>query len=144
MGLRNTPMQIGDGNWTAQRVMDLYRSICQQRKMAPRPDLRNEFGDHPGVAFHFALDTFIDLAKAGDLPSIELVLRILETDDSMPFGMTLKSRGSRALKRQAHLLTEGQRHRVMARVRNMEARGYTPREFKEYARLSRFLQRNLG
>ena len=114
---------------------------CKKAKLIPVNITPDQNEDASIVRIYPVVAKLIDLAKMGDLAAIEIILQLIESDDSMPFGMTLKSRGSRALKVQAHLLNSNQQNRLINRVINMESRGYTPREFYEYSRLSRMLIR---
>jgi hypothetical protein len=83
------------------------------------------------------MDRVIDGAKEGDLACVQLCLELIQQDQGFPFGMVLKSQAARALRRCVGLLADGQKKLIRQRVITMLSRGYTPREFGEYAKLAK-------
>ena len=135
----NTHDYNGPGEWSADQVVHRYQCICRALGKDPRaikPGIHKE----KGVTRIFpVMDSVIEAANDGDLSALELCLQLIEVDNSMPFGMILKSRAARALKRNAAVLTRSQRSRIENRVSDMIARDYRPREFQEYVKLERRL-----
>ena len=140
--MKNINDYNGNGKWSRIELTKLYLNLCKSSKVDPQ-DIRPMISENNTTTWIYpVMDKIIDLAKLGDQIAIEIVLQLMESDDSMPFGMTLKSCGSRAIKVNSHLLNSDQQKRIIRRVEDMKNRGYTPREFYEYSRLSRMIIRN--
>jgi hypothetical protein len=132
----------GPSEWSLLSLQERYQKIASSMGCEPkelRPRIHKE-GDTTWI--YPVMDEIIDAAKLGDSPALELCLQLIEQDTSMPFGTILKSQAARALKKNSALLSLSQRQRIDARITDMDARNYKPREFKEYIRIQKRLNEN--
>jgi hypothetical protein len=136
----------GTGFWSVEEVLRRYAEyarvfgITQPRDRTPLTTLDGDI-----ERIYPVMDRVIEGIEAGDLGCAELGVEFIQTSDSFPFGMTIKSNVARALRRTT--LTEAQKERIRRRVVEMLEAAYLPREFRQYAKLARklglseFLQR---
>ena len=108
----------GDGDWSVDGVL--------------RPKVHTE---GPILWVYPIMDAVIDGIKENDLACIELGIDFICESKSFPFGMTLKSRAARALRKAT--LTQHQCDRIRSRVALMLLEGYIPQEYRFYSRLLR-------
>ena len=126
----------GKGFWSVEEVLRRYAQyarvfgITQLRDLTPSTHSK---GDNQWI--YPVMDQVIEGIEADDLGCAELGVEFIETSDSFPFGMILKSNVARALRRAT--LTETQNERIRRRVIEMLETGYLPREFRYYAKLAR-------
>jgi hypothetical protein len=126
----------GLGRWSREGIFARYRELCRELRLEPATDLRpleQTKGDVRWV--HPILDKVIQGIDAGDAACIGIGLDLIEEDEHLPFGKTLKSNTARALRRAP--LTKGQSARIRKRVVAMLLAGNVPHEFKQYVKLLR-------
>ena len=127
----------GQGLWSRESIEDRFNSYAKTlgttiSKLEPRVH------EEGLIKWIYPLaDAIADGIEKKDPACIELGIELIETSDSMPFGMILKSNAARALRRNASLLTESQRDRVRKRVAYMLISAYMPREFLQYVKLAK-------
>ena len=126
----------GTGRWALEAVLGRYREYALRFRVTRARDLapfEHVAGDERRV--YPVMFRVIEGAEAGDAACVELCVELVESDQTMPFGMILKSNAARALRRAG--LTAEQQERVRRRVFGMLLAGRVPREYREYAKLLR-------
>jgi len=128
----------GQGFWSVDEVLKRYAEYARRFNITQPADLtpRTSSTDD-GKWIWPVMEHVIEAIEAGDSACAELGVEFIETSESFPFGMTLKSNVARALRRTP--LTEEQKERIRRRVVEMLETEYLPREFVQYAKLARKL-----
>lgn len=127
----------GKGRWSRESVEGRFKSYSKSfgttiGKLEPR------IYEEAGVRWIYPLAEAVEEGiKKKDPACIELGVELIETSESMPFGMILKSNAARALRRQATRLTPDQKDRIRKRVAEMLIAEYMPREFLQYVKLAK-------
>jgi len=126
----------GEGDWSVTAVQARYRRYCAALGLDTPCALQPlTHSDARGTWISPIMHPVIEGIATGDPACAMIGVEFIEQDQSFPFGLILKSRTARALRRAD--LPETLKTRIRRRVAAMLATGYTPREFKEYARLLR-------
>ncbi len=126
----------GTGIWSVEEILRRYREYARQFGIETLRDLRPlVHSTDEGTWVYPVMDRVFDGIEEGDLACVQLGIEFIETNESFPFGMILKSKVARALRHAT--LTETQKERVRKRVVEMLTSGYLPREFRQYAKLIR-------
>lgn len=127
----------GKGNWSRESVETRFKSYSKSlgttiEKLEPR------IYEEASVKWIYPLaEAVAEGIEKKDPACIELGIELIETSESMPFGMILKSNAARMLRRNAILLTADQRDRIRKRVADMIISEYMPREFLQYVKLAK-------
>ena len=128
----------GEGFWSVDEVLKRYAEYARRFDITQPAELNPlVHSTDDGKWIYPVMDRVIEGIEAGDSACAELGIEFIETNESFPFGMTLKSNVARALRRAT--LTEVQKERIRRRVVEMLEAGYLPREFRQYAKLARKL-----
>jgi hypothetical protein len=128
------PRLDGTGPWTHEAIRERYRRACRAHRVQPQPWPDPGRPEACGWTAR-TMDVLAERMRQGDLAAADIGIEFIEEDGSFAFGRTTKGRVARALR---HVpLTAAQKDRIRRRVVAMLARGYLPREFREYARLLR-------
>lgn len=130
---RRPPLD-GTGLWTREAVRERYRRACRVYRVEPPPWPEPGWLEARGWVAGL-MDRLAERMEQGDLAAAEIGIAFIEEDGGFAFGRTTKCRVARALRHCG--LTDTQKDRIRRRVIDMLARGYLPREFREYARLLR-------
>jgi hypothetical protein len=126
----------GKGDWAATSVRARYESYASQLKLPVLADLEpRSFSKGDTRWIYPIMERVIEGIESGDPACAELGIDFISESGSFPFGMLLKSKTARALRRSE--LSEPQKQRIRRRVVQMLIEEYLPREFKEYAKLLR-------
>ncbi len=126
----------GTGRWSADSVLERYRSYAQEIGTLLDKNLAPEKHTEGSVTWIYPImDEVIAAIGRADKACIAIGIEFIEEDQHFPFGRILKSNTARALRR-AELSPE-QVERVRERVVRMLLAGSVPREFKEYSKLLR-------
>ena len=126
----------GTGRWSADAVLERYRSYAQQIGTLLDKNLEPREHTEGNVKWIYPImDAVIVAIEGGDDASIAIGIEFIEEDQHFPFGRILKSNTARALRRAD--LSQEQVERVRERVVRMLLAGSVPREFKEYSKLLR-------
>lgn len=126
----------GEGPWAAGAIIERYGRYAREHRLCSMTDLQprtHAKGEDRWV--YPVMERVIAGIEAGDPACAEIGVDFISEDASFPFGMVLKTKTARALRRAA--LTQRQQDRIRARVFDMLLREYLPREYREYAKLLR-------
>lgn len=99
---------------------------------------------HPGGHLsHVCRQVALEIRK-GNATAVRIACRVLIKDPGMPFGKLIKSGFARALKQDVTLLSEMQRHGLIAKTCELLSLEFCPRETEDYCKLiKRFGQAEL-
>jgi hypothetical protein len=126
----------GSGSWSVEAVQARYDTYAHRLRPAERTDLAPR--EHQSGADRWiypVMEHIIEGIEKGDPACAEIGVEFIEESASFPFGMSLKSRTARALRRAE--LTPEQKERIRRRAVEMLRTAYLPGEFREYAKLAR-------
>jgi hypothetical protein len=126
----------GDGEWSVDSVVRRYETYCRQLHVPEQrillPKTHTE-GDSRWI--YPIMDAVIQGIKEDDPACTELGIDFISESKGFPFGMTLKSKAARALRKAT--LSARQEDRIRTRVATMLIEGYLPQEYRFYSRLLR-------
>jgi hypothetical protein len=130
----------GDGEWSAERVVERYRDRARELGIAEPRDLTpqvHEAGTHRWI--YPVMDQVIEGIVAGDAACVEIGIDFLQPGLVLPFGRRLHAATARALRRAS--ISSWQASRLRTRIYRMLVEGWVPAEFREYAKLLRRIGR---
>jgi hypothetical protein len=121
--------------WSVEGIRKRYKAYADEMgvdaiQLVPS---RHKEGERTWV--YPLMEQVIERIEAGDRAAIEIGIEFIEEDEFFVFGMVLKSKTARALRRAP--LTEKQQDRIRERLVVMMLAGNVPHEFREYKRLLR-------
>lgn len=120
--------------WRLDRVKARYQGYCQRYNVDHQEvSISGYYLERPWTAS--VLKPLIDRMKQGDLAAAEIGIEMIEEDRGLIFGPIVKSNIPRALAK--CFLTEQQKERVRRRTVEMLLRKFMPKEFRQYAWLTR-------
>ena len=126
----------GMGQWSRVRVGERYAAYCLTLGVVGQRDLHpREHSEGDKKWIYPILDEVIAGIVAADPACVALGIDLIEEDQLLPFGSTLKTNTARALRRT--VLTEPQKARLRKRIVSMLVAGIIPHEFREYSKLLR-------
>jgi hypothetical protein len=126
----------GSGRWSRKSILAYYDQLARRLRVAVPLDLRPMESVSADIQRVYpVMDRIIEGIGRGDVACIEIGVEFIEEDQTFPFGKRLKSNAARALRRAE--LTSRQKERIRKRVMEMLIAGYTPHEYRQYAKLAR-------
>ena len=126
----------GEGEWSSDSVIRRYEAYCLKFKVpAQRRLLPVIYGTGDDRRIYPIMDAVNQGIKEDDPACIEIGIDFICESKGFPFGMTLKSKTARALRKAT--LTSRQQDRIRNRVAQMLISGYLPQEYRFYVRLFR-------
>jgi hypothetical protein len=126
----------GTGPWTRDAIVERYQRYCRDLGVREPAELHpREHIERDKKWVYPVMDEIIPLIDRGNAAAIALGVELVEDDQFMPFGRTLKANTARALRRAK--LTPTQMERLRRRIVGVLISGAIRREFRQYARLLR-------
>jgi hypothetical protein len=126
----------GTGEWTRERVLARYEEYARVFGVAePRVLTAREHRSEEGTWIYPILDPVIEGIVAGDRACIAIGVDLVESDEEVPFGLTLKYQTARALRRT--VLDAASKQRLRERILFLLVTGRFSRYFSEYYKLLR-------
>lgn len=127
----------GFGVWNAESIQSRYLKYAVDLKCPPR-DLSPVVIEEKGCRWIYpVMDKVIEGIEAGDPACIRIGVELIEENDKFPFGKILKSKTARVLRRAP--LTDDQTQRIRRRVFGLLRDGHIPHEYRDYAKLVRWI-----
>ena len=124
----------GDAEWSLESVGLRYGEYCRQLHLPTQRILRPRTHTNGETRWVYPImEAVIDGIAEDDPACTELGIDFICESKSFPFGLTLKSKTARALRKAS--LTEVQLDRIRHRVVRMLLEGYLPQEYRFYSRL---------
>jgi hypothetical protein len=127
----------GDGKWSAAEIRSRYIRYAAEARISPRDLAPVELTAGGLRRVDPVMERVIEGIEAGDPACIRIGIEFIQEDRGFPFGMPLKSKTARTLRRVS--LKPQQKRQILHRVFDMLKRGYVPREYSEYAKLARHI-----
>jgi len=128
----------GSDFWSVEAVLKRCESYTKRFKISSPVDIQPSIHTEGEIRrIYPVMEKVIEGIEKNDSACIEIGIEFIEESRSFPFGKILKYNTARALRRVSASLTEMQKERIRKRVAEMLCTGYLPREFRQYAKLTR-------